>query len=166
MANSTIRAMTFATLAVSLAAGPHAQEADMEGEGSALPPTMVSSQLDAQRLETVQGVTLQWISWEERGEVEIARSDEGHWWLRGGQKGDDGASLKLDGFILEIGKDHFLFDGRITIAGAPDADRLCDNHKVWRFEATQRRAYYRLREFEWCDYLTDYVDIYFAPGLR
>ena len=168
MSNTAIRAMTFGWFAAFLAVCASAQGARIQegDDGSALPPTAVLSSLDAERLKTTQGITLQWISWEERGTVDITRSDEGHWWLRAEQSGEPEERLVLDGFIQEIGKDYFLFDGRITIKGAPDADRQCDQHKVWRFEATKRRSYYRLREFEWCDYLTDYIDIYFAPGLR
>lgn len=134
--------------------------------GPALAPTLVTSENDGARLLALQGITLQWIDWGQRGDVEITRSAEGHWWLRGGQEGENGASLSLDGFISEIGEDYFLFDGRISMQNTPDAGRSCDQHKVWRFEVTQNRSYYRLREFEWCDYLTDYVDIYFDPSLR
>jgi hypothetical protein len=51
--------------------------------------------------------------------------------------------------ITEIGDDYFLLNGRITIGDTPDAGRSC----------------YRLREFERCDYLTDYADIYSASSL-
>ncbi len=154
-------------LSAALLAAPISAHPDHHDEGGpALAPTRVLSETDAERLRTVQGVTLQWIDWDERGDVEITRSEEGHWWLKGGQQGENGAGLSLDGFIIEIGEDYFLFDGRIAIMNTPDAGRSCEQHKIWRFEATQRRSYYRLREFEWCDYLTDYVDIYFAPGLR
>ena len=166
MADQLVRAMIFALCGIALAAPASAGERDESADGSALAPTVMKSETDVQRLSSLQGLTLQWIDWEKRGEVEITRSAEGHWWLKGEQKGDSNERLELDGFIQEIGKDYFLFDGRIVIEGTPDADRSCDMHKVWRFEATQRRAYYRLREFEWCDYLTDYIDIYFAPGLR
>lgn len=166
MAELRNRAMVFGVCAALLVMPANAKENDEPAEGSALAPTLVRSETDAERLRTLQGVSLQWIGWDDRGDVAITRSDEGHWWLKGGQKGENGGSLSLDGFIMEIGTDYFLFDGRIAITDTPDTGRNCDAHKVWRFEATQRRAYYRLREFEWCDRLTDYVDIYFAPGLR
>lgn len=129
-------------------------------------PTRVLSQTDAERLRTVQGITLQWIDWDQRGDVHVSQGADGVWRLSGEQVDEAGAGVRIEGVITEIGMDYFLFEGRVQIADTPDLGRACDATRVWRFEATQRRAYYRLREFEWCDYLTDYIDIYFAPGLR
>lgn len=126
--------------------------------------TAVTSERDAQRLRTAQGLTLQWIDWNARGDVHVARGPDGVWRINGLQRGG-GGRLAVDGVITEIGKDYFLLDGRIAISGTPDRGRLCVEDKVWRFEVTQDRTYYRLREFEWCDRLTDYVDIYFSPRL-
>lgn len=166
MADRGFQAIVFAVCAAMLGVPALADEHSEDASGPSLPPTVVRSETDAQRLLTVQGVTLQWIGWEERGDVRVSRSNDGHWWLTGAQEDESGAGLRLKGFIMEIGEDYFLFDGRIEITDAPSKGRFCDEHKIWRFEATQRRAYYRLREFEWCDGLTDYIDIYFAPGLR
>lgn len=129
-------------------------------------PTKVLSERDVARLETAQGVTLQWIGWENRGRIDIKPDANGTWQLAGLQKGDAGAKLTLAGEITEIGDGYFLLDGRIQIFDTPGIGRACQADRIWRFEVTENRAYYRLREFEWCDYLTDYVDIYFAPGLR
>jgi hypothetical protein len=38
--------------------------------------------------------------------------------------------------------------------------------KAWHFAVMQNRPYWRLREFDWCEDLTDYVDIYFWLGSR
>ena len=73
-----------------------------------------------------------------------------------GVEGDSAA-----GRIGEIGRDSFTFIGTIRIADTPDRGRLCEQTKSWRFAITQRRKYYRLREFEWCDGLTDYIDLHF-----
>ncbi len=127
--------------------------------------TQVSSDRDAQRLRSAQGITLQWIDWDERGDVYVARGPDGVWRINGLQRGD-GGRLAVDGVITVIGEDYFLLDGRIVISNTPDLGRLCIADKVWRFEVTQNRTYYRLREFEWCDGLTDYVDVYFSPRLR
>ncbi|MFU7527521.1 hypothetical protein [Qipengyuania sp. ASV99] len=129
-------------------------------------PTRILSEVDAERLRSVQGITLQWIDWDRRGDVAVSADRDGVWRLSGEQLDESGAGVRVDGVITEIGADYFKFEGRVQIADTPDRGRSCDATKVWRFEATQRRAYYRLREFEWCDYLTDYIDIYFAPGLR
>lgn len=129
-------------------------------------PTRILDQKGASRLMRNEGITLQWIGWEERGPVWVAVTRGGYWSLLGGQRGEGGGLLELEGFITEIGPDYFVYDGTIKIRGAPDADRVCGATKSWRFEVTQNRSYYRLREFEWCDYLTDYIDIYFPPSLR
>lgn len=106
-------------------------------------------------------MTLQWIDWNNRGTASItARGNS--WRLRGAQFETGGPGrLFLDGVIGEIGKDYFLFHGTISITDTPDRGRTCEATKEWRFAITQNRPYYRLREFEWCDRLTDYIDIYF-----
>lgn len=129
-------------------------------------PTRILSATDVERLKTLQGMTLQWLDWDERGPANVIFAEDGRVILEGSHFDVAGAGVRVSGVITEIGKDYFLLDGRIQIIGTPDADRRCDADKVWRFAATQRRAYHRLREFEWCDYLTDYIDFYFAPGLR
>ena len=129
-------------------------------------PTRILDPKGASRLMRNEGVTLQWIGWEERGPVWVAVTEGGYWSLMAGQKGAAGGRLDLEGFITEIGEDYFIFEGTIKMIGTPDRDRLCNSTKPWRFEVTQNRSYYRLREFEWCDYLTDYIDIYFPPSLR
>lgn len=115
----------------------------------------------ARRLAANKGLSLQWIDWNTRGTVAVKR-DGGVWRLRGAQAEAGGPGrLLLDGTITEIGADYFTFEGRIAITDTPDKGRQCDRTKTWRFAVTQNRSYYRLREFEWCDGLTDYIDIYF-----
>ncbi|MEM1052204.1 MAG: hypothetical protein AAGI28_08925 [Pseudomonadota bacterium] len=121
---------------------------------------------DAERLLRNEGITLQWIGWEERGPAWVAVAETGHWLLTAEQRDEAAGRLDLEGFITEIGPDYFDFKGTIKMLGTPDKDRLCNSTKEWRFEVTQNRSYYRLREFEWCDHLTDYIDIYFPPDLR
>jgi len=128
--------------------------------------TRILDQKGAERLMRNEGVTLQWNGWEERGPLWVAVTKSGHWSLLGGQQGEQGGFLDLEGFITEIGPDYFVFQGTIKMIGTPDDDRFCNITKQWRFAVTQNRSYYRLREFEWCDGLTDYIDIYFPPSLR
>ncbi len=123
-------------------------------------------QTSAQRLLRNKGLTLQWIDWNTRGRATVSRPTAGRgaglWTLRGSQADLRGPGrLVLDGTISEIGRDYFIFDGTIRIAETPDKGRLCEQTKSWRFAITQNRRFFRLREFEWCDGLTDYVDIYF-----
>ncbi len=124
-------------------------------------PTRILDHAAAERLFGNSGLTLQWIGWEERGRVWIAVDEDGQWLLTGEQRGEDGSRLSLEGFITEIGSDYFTYSGTVKILGSPDAERFCNTTKEWRFAVTQNRKYWRLREFEWCDDLTDYIDIYF-----
>ena len=114
-----------------------------------------------ERLLAAKGITLQWIGWNERGSVNVRREGD-LILLTGSQSKPDGPGrLFLDGRVTEIGNDYFLFDGIVRITDTPDRGRTCDADKEWRFAVTQNRPYWRLREFEWCDGLTDYIDIYF-----
>ncbi len=122
--------------------------------------TRVLDQAALQRLLANKGVTLQWLGWDQRGSVD-ARMDNGVLRLTAAQAKGGGGRLMLDGAVREIGSDYFIFTGVIRIEDTPDTGRRCERSKDWRFAVTQNRPYWRLREFEWCDGLTDYVDIYF-----
>jgi len=130
---------------------------------AATPPvteaTRVTSKRDAGRLRAAKGVTLQWIDWNTRGSVRVV---PGRTWLITGAQAQAGGPgrLFLDGTIVAIGRDHFTFRGLIRMTDTPDAGRTCEATKDWHFAITQNRPYYRLREFEWCDGLTDYIDIH------
>lgn len=148
-----IRSLILAALLLPLAEPSSAQVAPE--------PTRVLSAKAAQRLAANKGLTLQWIDWNTRGTAVVRREGK-VWRLRGAQAEAGGPGrLFLDGTITEIGADYFTFEGRIAITDTPDAGRKCDKSKTWHFAITQNRRYYRLREFEWCDGLTDYVDIHF-----
>lgn len=123
-------------------------------------PTRVLNRDAVERLLTNKGVTLQWISWSQRGTAN-ARWQGDRLLLTAAQAKSGAGRLYLDGQVTEIGSDHFVFRGTIRIEDAPDAGRRCELTKDWRFAVTQSRPYWRLREFEWCDGLTDYIDIYF-----
>lgn len=112
------------------------------------------------RLLANKGVTLQWIGWNTRGAAN-ARWQGETLLLTAAQAKSGGGRLFLDGAVEEIGTDYFTFRGVIRIEDAPDPGRRCEASKSWRFAITQNRPYWRLREFEWCDSLTDYIDIYF-----
>ena len=129
--------------------------------GAGAPATRILDNAAAQRLRANKGVTLQWIDWNTRGSAHINITD-GVWTLRAAQAEAGGPGrLFLEGQVTEIGRDYFLFDGTVRIADTPDKGRACEKHDVWRFAVTQNRRYWRIRTFEWCDDLTDYVDIYF-----
>lgn len=150
-------------LAACTAAAPPPETASPPETATPAPAaTRILSQDAAHRLRNNSGMTLQWITWDRRGDVEVTVDANGVWHLSGSQSAQDGPGrVTVDGAVTEIGADYFLLDGRVAITDTPDAGRRCAADKVWRFGVTLGRQYWRLREFEWCDDLTDYVDIYF-----
>ena len=152
----TIAAAIWAAMPVGLEAQPSVSDPAFLEE-----PTEILSQHDADRLLSPGGITLQWIGWGDRGPVSITPDERGVWHVSGHQTGNGGGELEVDGTILEIGEGYFTLRGTIAISDTPDAGRECRADKTWHFAITQNRRYYRLREFEWCDGLTDYVDVYF-----
>ncbi len=123
-------------------------------------PTRVLDRDGLSRLLANKGVTLQWIDWNQRGSAN-ARWEGDRLLLTAAQTKSGAGRLFLDGQVMEIGSDYFVFRGVIRIEDAPDKGRRCEVSKDWRFAVTQNRPYWRLREFEWCDGLTDYIDVYF-----
>ncbi len=116
-----------------------------------------------------QGITLQWISWNWRGTVEVMQPGDVIM-IKGGQDstkaptnaGDLGTGrVEIDGVVTEIGSDYFLFDGEIVITDSPDIGRVCRWSGPVEFRVTQGRQYWRMQDMTKCDGLTDYVDIYF-----
>ena len=133
----------------------------VEGGPDSQMPTRITSVSDLARIAAPKGVTLQWISWDYRGEARVLVNGTGQWFLDARQSGDGDAFVSVNGMITEIGDKYFILDGTSSILNTPDPGRRCEAQDKWRFEITQNRQYYRLRRFEWCDGLTDYIDIYF-----
>lgn len=157
--------LRFAAVLLTFAAAPAASSPSLADSGNAGERTQAKTRIldgrSAGRILANKGLTLQWIDWERRGNARVSR-EGGLWRLRGRQEQRNGPGrLAMDGTIEEIGTDYFVFRGRISITDTPDAGRDCAMDKTWRFAITQNRSYYRLREFEWCDDLTDYIDLYF-----
>lgn len=155
-----------ASAPVSFPLAPAADVGDPPETSRAEEPTRILDRDTAYRLENNSGITLQWISWDYRGDAAISRQAENQWFLSARQNARRGVTpadgfVSVAGRIAEIGRDYFLLDGRIRIEDAPDVGRRCDETGTWRFAVTQNRKYWRLRDFEWCDGLTDYIDIYF-----
>lgn len=123
--------------------------------------TEVRDRAALERLRGNAGLTLQWIGWEKRGVLEVSqRGDVVH--IEGTQVAPDGKGrVEVEGDVLSIDAAHFIFRGRIAITDTPDPGRKCVKKGDSEFAITQGRKYWRMREFEWCDQLTDYVDIYF-----
>lgn len=125
-------------------------------------PTKVISPADLIRLINNTGMSLQWMSGQPRGQVRVLVGlDDGEWRIIGTHGGPGDSYVGVDGVISEVGDDYFILNGDVTIRNTPDPGRVCSASGQWRFAITQNRKYYRLRHFEWCDGLTDYIDIHF-----
>lgn len=158
-------ASSFAVLALSACAiAPEASPLVVGPVTSQPQQTEATRILDAgaaERLLAAKGITLQWIGWDEPGSVYVRREGD-LILLTGSQSEPHGPGrLFLDGRVTEIGGDYILFDGIVRMSDTPNRGRTCEADKQWRFAITQNRPYWRLREFEWCGGLTDYIDIYF-----
>lgn len=134
----------------------------------ALAPTVVLDAAEADRLMRVTQVSLQWIGWDRRGSVAMNRAGDTITLNAVHSTVDGTGELRVIGRVAEVGTGYFTLDGQISIIGTPGADRYCkEDRPDWRFAVTQDRPYYRLRTFEWCDGLTDYIDFYHprvSPG--
>jgi hypothetical protein len=146
-----------------IASAPPA-EAPVRADPAPLAPVRATEVRDRAALEKLRGnagLTLQWIDWEKRGTLEVTqRGDVVH--IKGAQASPDGKGrVEVEGDVLSIDATHFILRGRIAITDTPDTGRKCVKEGDSEFAITQGRKYWRMREFEWCDQLTDYVDIYF-----
>ncbi|MGQ7829833.1 hypothetical protein [Altererythrobacter sp. Z27] len=157
-------------LPVALAGGfamvaPSGASSSIEASRYPKPPleaTRVLDRVTLNRLVQNKGMSLQWISWDDSRGTVSARMVDGRMRLTGSQFATNGpGQIMLDGYVTELGTGYFTFEGKIRIIDAPDGGRVCEADKSWHFAITQQRRYFRLREFEWCDDLTDYIDIYF-----
>lgn len=125
--------------------------------------TIVNDRAALNRLQRSSGITLQWISfaYRERGRI-VARMNGGLLHLSGSHSERNGPGrVTLDGDVLMIDPRSFTFRGRIVITDAPDRGRNCVRDGTYEFRATGTRRFWRLQDFEACDGLADYVDIYF-----
>jgi hypothetical protein len=125
--------------------------------------TLVQDRAAFEKLLGNSGMSVQWISWTntQRGPVEASYRNK-LLRLKGKQLLADGTGgVWIDGSVTRVSKTEFILNGTIKIENTPDVGRVCEKTGDWRFAITQNRKYWRLREFEWCDQLTDYVDIYF-----
>ena len=159
--------MAIAAAAVALAAGATrpavlAAQAPAPAAQPAGMPTKVISPADLMRLINNTGMSLQWMSGQRRGQVRVLVGlDDGEWRIMGTHGGPGDSYVGVDGVISEVGDKYFILNGEVTIRNTPDPGRICRASGQWRFAITQNRKYYRLRHFEWCDGLTDYIDIHF-----
>ncbi|QIM62231.1 hypothetical protein A1D29_02335 [Pasteurellaceae bacterium Orientalotternb1] len=106
-------------------------------------------------------LSLQWVSWEKFGSVEIS-SDANGLNIEGTQE-LNGNFVSLFGKIKVIDEKAFLFTGEIvTLVDHINNGNACTRHGTYEFRATGKRKYWRLQQMDNpCDSVTDYIDIYF-----
>ena len=121
--------------------------------------TEIKNQAAYERLLNNSGVTVQWLWSAPRGKLnakdvnDVVRID--------GEQANFEGTLKINGEIVSIDSDRFIFRGTILILDAPDKGRRCERTGDYEFRATGKRKYWRLQQMESCDRLTDYVDIFY-----
>jgi hypothetical protein len=108
-------------------------------------------------------LSLQWISWKAFG-VATVKEKRGVFYLSGEQKKRGGSDfVKIDGVIVEINPNDFVFEGKIiTQVNYINGGKPCQREGQMAFKITGKRKYWRLMEMNNpCDEAADYVDIYF-----
>ena len=111
-------------------------------------------------------LSLQWISWEKMGTVDIGAPDRnGVRNVKGSQRSDANDDyLEIEGTLSEGSARELIFKGTIRskVAGVNNG-QLCEREGTYHFKATGKRKYWRLQEMDNCEgnRVTDYVDIYF-----
>lgn len=108
--------------------------------------------------------SLQWISWKKFGKVAFSRGDDGKIHCKGGQNGEDGDYLKIDGYVTVVTPLHIRITGTIITKVSHINDGKPVTRKgTYNFTIAGARKYWRMREMSnpSPDKVTDYVDIYF-----
>jgi hypothetical protein len=109
--------------------------------------------------------TLQWISWDEPGSVDIQAAEDGWYSIEGGQKSSKNSDyITINGLIKQVSASELLFKGEIkSVIQSNNGGQPCIKTGNQVFKTTKNRKYWRLQDMINCEggMLTDYVDIYF-----
>lgn len=113
-------------------------------------------------------LTLQWISWEERGSIVFSSIGKDKYKVEGYQDGKKSKNkctscyLKIEGIIEKISIENLKFTGKIeSSVNFIDSGKPCIKEGTFNFVAKGNRKYWRCQDMEGCDGVTDYIDIYF-----
>ena len=132
---------------------------------SAQAGTIVKDEATHQKLRSVYGVALQWISWDHFGRAEVTEKD-GTLFLTGKQSdAGTGDYVTVDGVIEEIDTNAFVFNGTVvTKVNFIANGQPCQRSGRMLFKKTRNRRYWRLQSINNpCDSVADYVDVFFKP---
>jgi hypothetical protein len=125
--------------------------------------TQVNDRAAAAMLLGRHKLSLQWISWDYFGTVDI-KNQAGVYSVRGRQKGrGNNDLLTIEGNIVSIDAKQFVFEGTIvTTVSHINGGQPCTRQGDFTFRITGKRKYWRMQEIDNpCDEAADYVDIYF-----
>jgi hypothetical protein len=110
-------------------------------------------------------LSLQWISWDELGEVEIKFLGDNRYSVRGQQKSKtNGDYLKIEGVLTPISEIELSFEGIVEQKISHlNQGQPCVKKGRRLFKSTKGRKYWRMQDMENCEGsgVVDYVDIYF-----
>ena len=115
--------------------------------------------------EGIHPISLQWISWDKKGEVSVKPDTDGWYSINGSQANAEKDYLKINGKIRRITAKELEFEGSIEIKVSYNNNgEPCIKTGKQSFVAKGNRKYYRMQDMTNCEggALVDYVDIY--PG--
>lgn len=115
--------------------------------------------------EGKHSLSLQWISWEKMGEVEIKHLGDNKYSIEGEQRNQTNDDyLKIKGTLAPISEKELIFDGTVEhqISHLNQGQPCVKNGKQI-FKSTKNRKYWRMQDMQNCEggMVTDYIDIYF-----
>lgn len=108
-------------------------------------------------------ISLQWISWDYFGSVNITKEADGRLHCVGGQESRENDDyLRIDGYITIVDADHLIFNGQIRtkVSYLFNGDE-CLRDGQYDFVTKEGRKYWRMQQTENCESSTDYIDIYY-----
>lgn len=121
----------------------------------------------AMRIGT-HNLTLQWISWDRPGKVQIGKLTDSTFTIKGEQRamGKEGEDfVTIDGKLTLVNPRELVFTGTIkSRVSYIYGGEVCDRTGTYHFLSKDKRKYWRLQEMANCegaDKAVDYVDIYF-----
>jgi hypothetical protein len=140
-----------------------AQGLPLQKSASVQPKTIINDQQAKQMLIGPHRLSLQWISWDYFGKINVTESN-GVLMIKGEQKGrGTGDYLTVDGVITSVDAKEFGFKGIIiTKVSYNNNGEPCKREGEMTFRITNNRKYWRLKEMDSpCEEIVDYVDIFF-----
>ena len=114
--------------------------------------------------EGAHNLTLQWISWDNPGKVQISKLTDSTYSIKGEQRNNGDEFVTIDGSFKVVSPRELSFTGTIqTRTNTVNKGEVCNKTGTYRFYAKDQRKYWRLQEMVNCEgnNVVDYVDIFF-----